>query len=540
MNEQEKINYANLSNQKMKYMEIENEQNKEEINKLNSRITNYISQIDKLKDEVYLQKENTSKKNYEVEKNLLEIKLLNNKIEDLNNTIDKLLKEKTNLDENNNILNKNNLDKINILTNENTQLKKEIEKLNSKINDIMNINISLKESKTIKPNKNNIKRPMDDSVQDAVNFFKNEEIDNFENNDFNLNNNNNIELNNKIKELNLELQRIKEEYSLNEKNYIQEINLLKQQTGNKNEYDQIINNLQEKYNNLEKEYENQKNKIINENKDIINKLKKENQKLKKDKENLIKLCSQLKIEVNRLENNLSMAQNVIEEANTEDILKRAGVAPTDESYLQTRPFKMALSYVLWLIIIAIINTFSSIIISKSESLLETFALLVVFFPVLNDTGGNSGNQTTSTITRALATNEITLKDFFKVTGKELVVGFLTALLVGTFNFAWVQFEFHTRLIDSDRDSLISIFGSLNTAYLIIGLIVSLSLVFSITLSKTLGSSLPILAKIFKIDPAVISGPLIACLMDILTLLIYFAIAKGVLNMYSPNILGGIL
>ena len=232
--------------------------------------------------------------------------------------------------------------------------------------------------------------------------------------------------------------------------------------------------------------------------------------------------------------------DVIEEANTEDILKRAGVAPTDESYLQTRPFKMALSYVLWLIIIAIINTFSSIIISKSESLLETFALLVVFFPVLNDTGGNSGNQTTSTITRALATNEITLKDFFKVTGKELVVGFLTALLVGTFNFAWVQFEFHTRLIDSDRDSLISIFGSLNTAYLIIGLIVSLSLVFSITLSKTLGSSLPILAKIFKIDPAVISGPLIACLMDILTLLIYFAIAKGVLNMYSPNILGGIL
>ena len=178
------------------------------------------------------------------------------------------------------------------------------------------MNVSLKDSKTIKPkNLNNFKRPIDDSVQDAVNFFNNEaniNLDNFENNDYA--NINNIELNNKIKELNLEIQRIKEEYRLNEKNYIQEINILKQQNANKNEYDQIIQELEDKYTNLEKEYETKKKKIISDNKDIINKLKKENQKLKKEKENLIKLCSKLKIEVNRLENNLSIAQNVIEEA----------------------------------------------------------------------------------------------------------------------------------------------------------------------------------------------------------------------------------
>ena len=93
-------------------MQTELDQNKEEIKKLNVKITNYLNQIDKLKDEVYKEKENTSKKNYEVEKNLLEIKLLNNKITDLNGTIDKILKEKSNIDANNDELNKNNLEKI--------------------------------------------------------------------------------------------------------------------------------------------------------------------------------------------------------------------------------------------------------------------------------------------------------------------------------------------------------------------------------------------------------------------------------------------
>ena len=178
----------------------------------------------------------------------------------------------------------------------------------------MNINISLKESKSnLKQNNNmnnNIKRPMDESVQDAVNFFNNEanlNLDNFDNNDFLLGNNNytnNIELNNKIKELNLEIQRLKDEYNLNEQNYIQEINSLKQKNDIKGESETIIKNLKEKYQALENEYQNEKTK-----------LKKENQKLKKDNENLIKLCSQLKIEVNRLENSLSIAQNYIEEAN---------------------------------------------------------------------------------------------------------------------------------------------------------------------------------------------------------------------------------
>ena len=320
-NEQEKINLVNLSNQKIKYMEMEIEHAKNEINKLNSKINEYITQNDKLKDEIFIQKENTTKKNFEVEKNLLEIKLLNNKILDLNSTIDKLLSEKASLNENNEILNKTNLDKINTLTNENIQLKNDIDKLNNKIKELDNINLSLKDSKSTKPvqNNNNIKRVIDDSVQDAVNFFNNIG-DNFENNHNEIYNNNLLfEKDAKIRELNYEIERIKNEFNSNENNYLKEIKMLKEQITksqiNKNEYTDLINGLQEKYNNLEKVYEEQKQKIINENKDIIAKLKKENKKLKNDKENLIKLCSDLKIEVNRLENNLSIAQNYIDEAN---------------------------------------------------------------------------------------------------------------------------------------------------------------------------------------------------------------------------------
>ena len=232
--------------------------------------------------------------------------------------------------------------------------------------------------------------------------------------------------------------------------------------------------------------------------------------------------------------------DVIEEESTEDILLRAGVTPTSKSYMETRPFRMALSYVIWLIIIALINTFSSVVVSFNSTLTSLLSVLIIFFPILNDTGGNSGDQTTSTITRALATNEISTKDYFKVAGKELVVGFLSAIIIGVFNFGWTQFEFHTHLInleESQLNQLSLIFGSVSKGYLMVGLIVSLSLAFSITLSKLLGATLPIVTKQLKLDPAVISGPLISCLMDILTLIIYFSLAGGIINGIDPGILG---
>ncbi len=232
--------------------------------------------------------------------------------------------------------------------------------------------------------------------------------------------------------------------------------------------------------------------------------------------------------------------DVIEEESTEDILLRAGIAPTSKSYMETKPFRMALSYVIWLIIIALINTFSSVVVSYNSHLTSLLSVLIIFFPILNDTGGNSGDQTTSTITRALATNEITTKDYLKVASKELIVGFISAIIIGVFNFGWTQFEFHSHLISLEENQLSQIsttFGSISKGYLMIGLIVSLALVFSITLSKVLGATLPIVTKQLKLDPAVISGPLIACLMDIFTLIIYFALAGSFINGFNPDLLG---
>lgn len=229
--------------------------------------------------------------------------------------------------------------------------------------------------------------------------------------------------------------------------------------------------------------------------------------------------------------------DVVEEENTEDVLKQAGVTPTNTPYLETKPYKMALSYVIWLIVIALINTFSSLVLSGFEPILERLSFLVVFLPALNDTGGNSGDQTTSTITRSLATGDVTLKDYLKVLGKESVVGILSALLVATFNFGWVQVEFHAHLIslgDAAKTQMITDFGSLNKAYLIVGLVVSLSLAFAIFFSKIMGASLPMLAKLLHIDPAVVSGPLISCLMDILTMIIYFLVAKSIITGIDPH------
>ena len=139
-------------------------------------------------------------------------------------------------------------------------------------------------------------------------------------NNINENQNNQIndyELNNKIKELKLEIERIKEEYASNENNYLQEINeyKIREEEFNKakEEYNELIKGLQDKYTNLSDEYEQQKKKIKEENKNKIEQIKKENKKLKEDKKNLIKLCTEFKIEINRLENNLSMAKEIIEE-----------------------------------------------------------------------------------------------------------------------------------------------------------------------------------------------------------------------------------
>ena len=323
--EQENTTNVYLANQRVKFIETELNRTKEDVTNLNSKNENYIKQIDELRNEVFTQKQNVQSKQYEVEKGQFEIKILNSKVNDLNVTIDKLLKEKTSIDDANNIALKNYNDQITRLNDENLELKNQNKELNEKITKLANINLSLKESKEIKTNQmkssintNNLNpnKVMDDSV-DYMKFFAK---GSFDENDDKLfkspnvnNNNNNNELLQKIEELksiikqkDMEIQRIQNEYLSNERilqNKNQElINELNEKVNKEDEIKTIVENLMKRTEEMEEQFNLEKEKIR---KDYELKLAREKEvssKLKKENKKLVKMCSDLKIENNRLEN----------------------------------------------------------------------------------------------------------------------------------------------------------------------------------------------------------------------------------------------
>ena len=322
--EQENTTNVYLANQRVKFIETELNRTKEDVTNLNSKNENYIKQIDELRNEVFTQKQNVQSKQYEVDKGQFEIKILNSKVNDLNITIDKLLKEKTSIDDANNIALKNYNDQITRLNDENLELKNQNKELNEKITKLANINLSLKESKEIKTNPmkssintNNLNpnKVMDDSV-DYMKFFAKGSFDDVNNDDkffknANINNNNELiqkieELKSIIKQKDMEIQRIQNEYLSNERilqNKNQElINELNEKVNKEDEIKTIVENLMKRTEEMEEQFNLEKEKIR---KDYELKLAREKEvssKLKKENKKLVKMCSDLKIENNRLEN----------------------------------------------------------------------------------------------------------------------------------------------------------------------------------------------------------------------------------------------
>lgn len=233
--------------------------------------------------------------------------------------------------------------------------------------------------------------------------------------------------------------------------------------------------------------------------------------------------------------------DVIDESATDDLMKQGGVISTEKPYMQSKVFSIAKSYVIWLVIILIINTFASVIVSRFDTALMTLPILISFVPALNDSCGNSASQTASMVIRAISTEKLSKKDYFKIISKESLTGLLTGLLVAVFNFGWVMLELNFLLnITPDMKATMAadlFIDNIQICYLIISAIVSSALLISIFFSKTLASILPIVAKKLKLDPAVMSGPLVTSIMDILTLLIYFAIALGVIGTINPGLFG---
>lgn len=200
--------------------------------------------------------------------------------------------------------------------------------------------------------------------------------------------------------------------------------------------------------------------------------------------------------------------DVIEEETTEDFEKMALLAPSDNEYLKTGVFKLAKNRILWLLILMVSGTFTGKIIEGYETLLSGFVALTASMPLLMGTGGNAGSQVSTLIIRGLAVGEIEIKDYLKIVFKELRVAALCGLALGIANILRMYLF---------CEGTLEVF-----------LVISLAMFCSVIVAKLIGCSLPIFAKIVKLDPALMAGPLISTLVDIVTLVIYFSLAKALL------------
>ncbi len=209
------------------------------------------------------------------------------------------------------------------------------------------------------------------------------------------------------------------------------------------------------------------------------------------------------------------AIDVIEDAATDDIKMMSAITPTDKPYLKTGVFETFKTRFPWLLLLMVSATFTGQIIAGFEGALSAFPVLIAFIPMLMGTGGNSGGQSSVTVIRGLALDEIRMSDILRVIWKELRISLLCGIILAACNYIKII------LVDN------FIFG--NEVDLISALVVSLALLVTVVLAKIIGASLPILAKRVGFDPAVMASPLITTIVDALSLMIYFAFAKLMLG-----------
>ena len=212
------------------------------------------------------------------------------------------------------------------------------------------------------------------------------------------------------------------------------------------------------------------------------------------------------------------AIEVIIEESEEDFAKMAAItSASDTTYLKTSVFDIWKSRIPWLLILMISSTLSSAILSEFESALAVVPVLMLFIPMIMGTGGNSGGQSSVTVTRSISLAEVEFSDLFKVFFKELRVGVMCAATLGVATFLKVWLIDGLLLQNADVTTIVA-------------LTVSLSLALTIVVAKIIGATLPLLAKKIGLDPAVMASPLITTLVDAISLIVYFFVSKNMLNL----------
>ncbi|MBU3196400.1 magnesium transporter [Clostridium algidicarnis] len=201
--------------------------------------------------------------------------------------------------------------------------------------------------------------------------------------------------------------------------------------------------------------------------------------------------------------------DIIEEETTEDFYKMAAMEPSEEDYLDTSVFSLAKHRIVWLLVLMISATFTGSIIKKYEDILQAVVILTAFIPMLMDTGGNAGSQSSTLVIRGLALGDIKLKDWPKVLFKEFRVSLIVGSTLAVVNFLRIYF--------------------LEKVDFYVALTVCSTLFFTVVIAKAVGGLLPIIAKKLKVDPAIMASPLITTIVDALVLILYFATATMLLG-----------
>ena len=200
--------------------------------------------------------------------------------------------------------------------------------------------------------------------------------------------------------------------------------------------------------------------------------------------------------------------DVMEEEATEDFEKMAAMAPSEKPYLKTSVLSLAKHRILWLLVLMISGMITGGILGQYEAAFAAMPLLVTFIPMLTDTGGNAGSQSSTLVIRGMAVGEIQPKDFAKVFWKELRVSMLVGVVLSAVNFV--------RLIITYPGNHM------------VALTVALALFVTVLLAKTVGGVLPMVAKLCHADPAIMAAPLITTIVDAISLVVYFRIACALL------------
>ena len=210
------------------------------------------------------------------------------------------------------------------------------------------------------------------------------------------------------------------------------------------------------------------------------------------------------------------AMDVMEEEATEDIEMMAGMTPSEKTYLKSTPIDLFKNRIPWLMLLMVSATFTGLIITAFEGALAAQVALTAFIPMLMGTGGNSGSQSSVTIIRALSLDEVEFKDIFRVLWKEIRTAMMCGIALGLVCF--VKIWLIDRMLMGNYDIT-----------LMVDAVVCLTLAVTVVLAKLVGCSLPMIAKVMHLDPAVMASPFISTIVDAVSLLVYFMFAKMLLG-----------